>query len=119
MMERAKEFLRVAELASENGFYNGCAANCYYALFWITISAMAHAGFKQEKWSHDGLRKSFNQELILKQRVYPPIFGSWLLEAYEERLRAHYKEGAGIKRTKRLMIHAREFIAKVEEVIKR
>jgi len=49
MLERAKEFLRVAELALENGLYNGCAANCYYALFWITISAMSHAGFKQEQ----------------------------------------------------------------------
>lgn len=119
MLERAKEFLRVAELALENELYNGCAANCYYALFWITISAMSHAGFKQQKWSHDGLRKSFNQELILKQHVYPSKFGSWMLEAYEERLRAHDKEGAGIKRTTRLMLHAREVVDKVEEVIRR
>jgi uncharacterized protein (UPF0332 family) len=46
MLERAKEFLQVAELALEKELYNGCAANCYYALFWITILAMAHAGFK-------------------------------------------------------------------------
>lgn len=65
MLERAKEFLKVAELALENGLYNGCAANCYYALFWITILAMSHAGFKQEKWSHDGLRQKFNEELLV------------------------------------------------------
>lgn len=119
MLERAKEFFAGSRISDGKKLFNGCAANCYYAMFWMTISAMAHAGFKQQKWSHDGLRKSFNQELILKQRVYPPKLGSWLLEAYEERLRAHYKEGAGIKRTKRLMIHAREFMAEVEEVIKR
>jgi len=96
MLERAKEFLQTAELALEKGLYNGCAANCYYALFWITISAMAHAGFKQEKWSHDGLRKSFNQELIHKRHLYPSQFFTWLSDAYEERLKAHYKkDGAG------------------------
>ncbi|MCI0690589.1 hypothetical protein L0337_01130 [candidate division KSB1 bacterium] len=30
MLERAKEFLQVAELAMEKGLHNGCAANCYY-----------------------------------------------------------------------------------------
>jgi hypothetical protein len=55
MLERAKEFLHVAELTLEKELYNGCAANCYDALFWITILAMAHAGFKQQEWSHNGL----------------------------------------------------------------
>jgi uncharacterized protein (UPF0332 family) len=49
MLERAKEFLQTAELALEKELYNGCAANCYYALFWAVISAMKHQGFKQEK----------------------------------------------------------------------
>lgn len=119
MLERAKEFWRVAELALENELYNGCAANCYYAMFWAGISAMRHQGYKQEKWSHDGLRKSFNRELVLRRHVYPASFVNWLLDAYEERLRAHYKEGAGITRTKRLLAHTAEFIAKIEEVIKK
>jgi uncharacterized protein (UPF0332 family) len=118
MLERVKEFLQVAELALEKEFYNGCAANCYYALFWVTILAMAQAGFKQQKWSHDGLRESFNHELIHKRHLYSPQFFTWLSDAYEERIRAHYRtEGAGSKRTRRLLAHTREFIAKVAEVI--
>jgi uncharacterized protein (UPF0332 family) len=120
MLERAKEFLRVAELALDNGLYNGCAANCYYALFWITILAMSHEGFKQEKWSHNGLREKFNEEFIHKRHIYPSQFATWLSDAYNERLKAHYKtQGAGVKITKRLLVHAREFIAKVEEVVTR
>jgi uncharacterized protein (UPF0332 family) len=86
MLERAKEFLRVAELALENGLYNGCAANCYDALFWITISAMSHAGFKQSEWSHHGLKEKFNHELIHKRHIYPPRFTAWLSDAYSERI---------------------------------
>jgi uncharacterized protein (UPF0332 family) len=118
MLERAKEFLRVAELALDNGLYNGCAANCYYALFWITILAMSRAGFKQQQWPHKGLQQKFNEELIHKRHVYPPKFATWLSDAYNERLKAHYQtQGAGVKITKRLLVHAREFIAKVEEVV--
>jgi uncharacterized protein (UPF0332 family) len=117
MLDRAKEFLQVAELAMEKGLHNGCAANCYYALFWTALSAMKREGFKQEKWSHDGLRQKFNIELIHKRHIYPPQFFTWFSDAYEERLKAHYRiDGAGAKRSKRLLAHAREFIAKVEEV---
>ncbi len=118
MLERAKEFLQTAELALERGLYNGGAANCYYALFWIAILAMTHAGFKQEKWSHDGLRQKFNEELVHKRHIYPPQFTSWLSDAYSERLKAHYKiQGASVTRAKRLLTHTREFFAKVEEII--
>lgn len=117
MLERAKEFLNVADLALQNDLYNGCVANCYYALFWITILAMVHEGFKQHEWSHNGLRDKFNQELIHKRHIYPQQFERWLYDAYEERLKAHYKpEGTGGKRAKRVLGHTREFIAKVEEV---
>ena len=118
MLERAKEFLQVAELALEKELYNGCVANCYYALFWVTILAMSHAGFKQAEWSHHGLRQKFNEELVHRRHIYPSQFTTWLSDAYSERLKAHYKtQGAGGKHTKRLLIHTREFITKVEEVV--
>jgi len=117
MLERAKEFLQTAELALEKELYNGCAANCYYALFWATISAMKHQGFKQEKWSHGGLKQKFTEVLIHKRHIYPAHFGTWLTQAYAERLNAHYEvEGAGVTDTKRVLKHTREFINKVEEV---
>ncbi len=64
MLERAKEFLQVAELAMEKGLHNGCAANCYYAFLWAANLAMKHAGFKQQKWSH-GIKSKF------QRRTYP------------------------------------------------
>lgn len=82
MLERAKEFLQVAELAMEKRLHNGCAANCYYAFLWAASLAMKHAGFKQQKWPHVGLRASFNEELIHKRHIYPPQFAKEDLDAW-------------------------------------
>lgn len=120
MLERAKEFLQVAELAMDKGLHNGCAANCYYALFWAAIAALRQQGFKQQEWSHGGLKQKFTEVLINKRHIYPPQFGVWLSHAYDERLKAHYDvEGAGVVKTRRLLVHTREFITKIEELITR
>jgi uncharacterized protein (UPF0332 family) len=119
-MERAREFLRVAEISLEQGFYNACASNAYYAMFWAAIAALAHQGFKQTEWSHGGLREIFSRELIVKRRIYPSKFGEWLKVAYKLRDSAHYSlEGAGTKETRRIFQHALEFVKTVEEVVLR
>jgi len=119
-MERAREFLRVAEISLEQGFYNACASNAYYAMFWVAIAALAHQGFKQTEWSHGGLREIFSRELIVKRRIYPAKFGEWLKVAYKLRDSAHYSlEGAGTKETRRIFQHALEFVKTVEEVVLR
>jgi uncharacterized protein (UPF0332 family) len=119
-MERAREFLRVAEISLEQGFYNACASNAYYAMFWAAIAALAHQGFKQTEWSHGGLREIFSRELIVKRRIYPAKFGEWLKVAYKLRDSAHYSlEGAGTKETRRIFQHALEFVKTVEEVVLR
>ena len=119
-MERAREFLRVAEISLEQGFYNACASNAYYAMFWAAIAALAHQGFKQTEWSHGGLREIFSRELIVKRRIYPAKFGEWLKVAYKLRDSAYYSlEGAGTKETRRIFQHALEFVKTVEEVVLR
>ena len=119
-MERAREFLRVAEISLEQGFYNACASNAYYAMFWAAIASLAHQGFKQTEWSHGGLREIFSRELIVKRRIYPAKFGEWLKVAYKLRDSAHYSlEGAGTKETRRIFQHALEFVKTVEEVVLR
>jgi len=119
-MERAREFLRVAEISLEQGFYNACASNAYYAMFWAAIAALAHQGFRQTEWSHGGLREIFSRELIVKRRIYPAKFGEWLKTAYKLRDSTHYSlEGAGIKETRRILQHALEFVKTVEEVVLR
>lgn len=117
-MDRALEYLRGAELALSNELYNVCAVCCYYAMFWAATEALRHQGLKPTEWSHGGLRKRFTNELVKRRHIYPAVFGSWLTDGYELKGRANYKaEGAGVKETRRLTNHTREFVTKVQEVI--
>ena len=119
-MERAKEYLKVAEMALEGECYNGCASNAYYAMFWAAIAALVHQGFKQTEWSHGGLRETFSRELVVKRSIYPPKFGEWLNNAYTLRTKANYElEGVSAKIARRLLSHAREFVAAIQEVVSR
>jgi uncharacterized protein (UPF0332 family) len=118
VLERARGFLRLAELALENELYNGCAVCCYAALFWAVIAALEHQSFKQPEWSHGGLKQKFTDELIRKRHIYPKVFGTWLVDAYDLRTLAHYKKkNVGVKETRRLLHHTHEFVAKIEEVV--
>ena len=119
-LARAKEFLSGAELALAQGLFNVCASCCYYALFWAAIAALTREGFKREEWSHGGLKQEFTLQLIKKRGLYPEEFGTWLTEAYQLRNAAHYeREGAGTKKTTRLLERTRRFVAQVEGVISR
>ena len=118
MLERAREFLRMAELALQHELYNSCALCCYAAMFWSAVVALEQQGLKQPVWSHGGLKQTFTHELIQRRHIYPNVFGTWLGDAYTLRTLAHYKmKSVGVKETRRLLNHTREFMAKVEEVV--
>jgi uncharacterized protein (UPF0332 family) len=119
-MERAREFLKVVEIALAQECYNACASNAYYAMFWAAIAALVHQGFKQTEWSHGGLREIFSRELVVKRRIYPAKFGEWLKDAYDLRVKADYKlEGVSAKAARRIFHHAQEFVRAIQEVMLR
>jgi hypothetical protein len=65
------------------------------------------------------LKVTFTNELIKRRHIYPPVFGTWLGDAYRYRTTAHYKrEELSVKVIRRLVDHVREFVTKVEEVTK-
>jgi uncharacterized protein (UPF0332 family) len=49
---KAREFLQVAELCLEGGYYNSTASRAYYAMFHAAASALEMAGLGRETWSH-------------------------------------------------------------------
>ncbi len=119
-LSKAWRLLQVAEWAVEQELYDGAALCCYAALFWAAIAALAHQGIRREEWAHGYLQKVFKDELVRKRRIYPSVFGQWLERSYELRNEAHYGlRMPGAKETHRMVRHAREFIAKVQEVTKR
>jgi uncharacterized protein (UPF0332 family) len=40
VLEKAEEFLEIAELAYNNGAYNSCVNRAYYSMRWLMIKAL-------------------------------------------------------------------------------
>ena len=118
ILERAKEFLQCAEYAAHNSFFNVCAICSYAAMFWAARAALAREGFTQQRWEHLELQSKFSEQAVEKRRRYPPNFGTWLTDAYRLRNLAQYHfDNPEVKRIRRTVNHAKEFIHRVEEMI--
>lgn len=118
ILARAKEFLQGAEYAVQNNYFNVAAICSYAALFWAARGALAYAGFDRPTWEHSELRARFTDELIKNRERYPQNFGTWLANSFRLRNFAQYHfDHPQVKKNRRMVYHAQEFIHKVEEVI--
>lgn len=120
ILTRAKEFLQCADHAAQNNLLNACAICSYAALFWAARAALAYEGFDRPTWQHSELRSKFTEELIKNRSRYPSNFGTWLADAFVLRNTAQYQfDSPKTKTVRRMVNHAREFIQKIDEVIKK
>lgn len=110
--------MKVAMMALDTDYHHAAAVCAYAAMFWAAIAALTQVGVRRERWSHGGLWAAFRDELVRKRRVYPEKFAMWLTEAYELRSDAHYDPViVPVKKVRRLVTHAQEFVTAVKEVI--
>jgi len=118
VLARAEEFLRCADYAVQNNYFNACAICSYASLFWTARAALAYEGFDRPTWEHGELRSKFTDELIKNRGHYPHNFNAWLVNAYRLRNFAQYHfDPPQVKKIRRMVNHAKEFIRKAEEVI--
>jgi uncharacterized protein (UPF0332 family) len=119
-LARAKEFQQGAEYAVQNDCFNVCAICSYATLFWAAQAALAYKGLDRPTWKHTELRSKFTDELIGNRRRYPRNFGKWLANAYSLRNFAQYHfDPPKEKEIRRMANHAKEFIQKIEEVLRK
>lgn len=117
---KAREFLQVAELCLEVGYYNSTASRAYYAMFHAAASALEMAGLGRETWSHSGLQSTFSAELSQRHKVYRKLLARYLYDSHRLRLQADYAQTSVSKRqAQRSFRWAQEFLADVEEVMKK
>jgi uncharacterized protein (UPF0332 family) len=113
-MARAHDFITGAEASFNAGALASCALCCYGAVFWGQIAVLERLGFRQARWSHDGLRNTFALEAVKKRHLFTEDEVKFLREAYQMRNEAHYSDEAlSRKRVERLLRHTREFVEKV------
>lgn len=92
----------------------------YAAMFWAAIVALTQVGVRREKWTHGGLKDAFRDEFVRRRQVYPDKFVLWLSEAYELRCDAHYEPiTLPVKKVRRLVAHAKEFVETVMEATRK
>jgi len=115
---KAREFLQVAELCLERGFYNSAASRAYYAMFQAAMAALDFAGLGREAWSHGGLQSMFASELTKRRKVYRNRLAKYLYDSHRLRLQADYaQEGVSMRQAQQTLRWAKEFLADVKEVV--
>jgi uncharacterized protein (UPF0332 family) len=114
---KSREFLQVAELCLERGYYNSTANRAYYAMFHAATTALEIAGLGRETWSHSGLQSTFAADLIKRRKIYRQLLARYLYDAHRFRLRADYSQTSVSKRQARQTLRwAKEFLEDVEKV---
>ncbi len=118
ILTRAEEFLQCAEYAAQSNLFNACAICSYAALFWAARAALAYEGLDRSAWAHSELRSKFTEEFIKNRKRFPANFGTWLSDAFVLRNAAQYGLiSPKIKRVRRMLNHAKEFVQKIKGVI--
>jgi uncharacterized protein (UPF0332 family) len=119
-LNRANDFVAGAEASFNAGALASCALCCYAAAFWAQIAVLERLGFRQPKWSHEGLRNKFSLEVVTKRHLFTENEVRFLREAYQLRSDAHYSgKELSYKRVERLLRHTKEFVEKAKTLLQR
>lgn len=116
-LEQAEESLESAQLLLDNKKYRPSVSRSYYGMFYAVLALLAIEGRHTSK--HSGAIAIFNREFV-KKGMFDKDFSRWLQEAFDLRQRADYREMFSIpyERTKKVLEHARAFVAEVKRRIK-
>jgi uncharacterized protein (UPF0332 family) len=68
---KARNNLRTAQHAYEQGDVDSCVSRAYFAVFHVEIAALVQlTSFRQERWGHDRVQAEFNRRLIHEQKRF-------------------------------------------------
>jgi len=113
LIDRARRFLRSAELLLEDGDYGSVASRCYYAMF-LCVEAMLDAKGVHPH-THKGMMALFGQNFIKTGEV-PGVHAKALRSIYDLRQRGDYATGVPVERidAEVALDKARGFLAMAE-----
>ena len=119
--EKAKEALKVAEWAYQNGYYNEAVSRSYFAALKAALVLLASLGLKPKNTVRIGywVQANFANECIHRRKLMPAESARWLAELRNLRVQAEYTDEMMTERKARQAIKpAREFLAAVERRLK-
>jgi len=117
LIERAKRYLKSAEILLEEGDYESSVSRTYYAMFY---SAQAMLLTKSLSFSsHKGVISAFGEQFI-KTGIFPKEMGRELNKAFEKRQIGDYEYTFVITRqeAEEILENGKKFIEKIAQHLK-
>ena len=90
LIQKARRFLKSAELLLADGDFDSCVSRCYYAMFFMAEAALLTKGFRAS--SHKGVISLFGEQFI-KSKLLREEIGKVLRRAYDSRQKGDYTTG--------------------------
>ena len=117
LTEKAKRFLRSAEVLLVDGDYDSCVSRCYYAMFFLAEAILLTKGLKAS--SHKGVISIFGEHFI-KTGILGKELGRALNDTYDSRQIGDYAIGFMITKdeAESRLEKARNFVTEVEQHLK-
>ncbi len=114
LRDKAKRFLRTAELSFKDGDYDSCASRCYYGMFFMTEALLLKK--KITASTHKGVIALFGEHFI-KTGIIDREFGRALRRAYDLRQKGDYSTGFGVSdnEAEAILKISKEFISEIEK----
>ena len=110
--DKAKRFLRTAELSFKDGDYDSCASRCYYGMFFMTEALLLKK--KITASTHKGVIALFGEHFV-KTGIIDREFGRALRRAFDLRQKGDYSTGLRVSDSEAevLLKIAKEFIYEI------
>jgi uncharacterized protein (UPF0332 family) len=109
LLDKAAHALNAADLLLEGEEVDFAAGRAYYAMFYTAQALLLAAGLSFAR--HTAVHAGYGQEFA-KTGSMDPKFHRWLLDAYDQRIRADYATGGSLEPedVHEIMAQAREFL---------
>jgi uncharacterized protein (UPF0332 family) len=117
LIQKAKRYLRTAELALKDGDYDSCVSRCYYAMFFMAEALLLEKGLKIS--SHKGTLSLFGEHFI-KTNIFSDNLGKSLRRAYDLRQKGDYAIGFMVNRkdAEDEVEKAKTFVTEIENYLR-
>jgi uncharacterized protein (UPF0332 family) len=118
-LTKARNSLRTAQSAYEQGDFDSCASRAYFAVFQAETAALIKlTEFRQEQWRHERVQAELNRRLIQARKVFPASLRSIHDDLIGRRHTADYTDQLiSVRTAERCLRRAAEMFTTIERVL--
>jgi uncharacterized protein (UPF0332 family) len=118
-LAKARNNLRTAQWAYEQGDYDSCVSRAYFAVFHSEIAALVRlTPFRQDRWGHDRVQAEFNRRLIQERKLFTTSLRFIHNDLIGRRHIADYKDQhVGMRVAERCLAKAREMVSTITHLL--